>query len=291
MPAKFFKCPDGEHINIGDCYKKCRMGSRCMLLPVLKAVGKTRAWYGKPSVTQLLKDTRQTYLEIKNDYAIDPDKSIASMIGTNSHSLMEGNCPNNYLSEVRIEDDITSGQFDAYDMKTKTLIDFKFFGAYRIARALGKKFKYVANGVYQRGVNKGKTKWELRMVDGGTHDVMEISKQLSYYKILMEKVGLKVKNIQVQMLVRGGLDKTAKSYGLTKMSYVINLHGISKHWIRIYMKAKYDRLMKALKDDVLPPVCRDRWNDLRCKDYCSVNEFCPYYQENYMNKEEKNEET
>ena len=124
------------------------------------------------------------------------------------------------------------------------------------------------------------------MVDGGTHDVLEISKQLSYYKILMEKVGLKVKNIQVQMLVRGGLDKTAKSYGLNKMSYVINLHGISKHWIRIYMKAKYDRLMKALKDYVLPPVCRDRWNDLRCKDYCSVNEFCPYYQENYMNKEE-----
>lgn len=262
------------------------MGDRCMVLPVLKAVGKTRAWYGKPSVTQLIKDTRQTYLEITNDYAIDPDKSIASMIGTNSHSLMEGNCPNNYLSEVRIEDDITSGQFDAYDMKTKTLIDFKFFGAYRIARALGKHFKWVADGKYQRGAKKGQKKWQYVMVDGSFKDTLEISKQLSYYKILMEKVGLKVKNIKVQMLIRGGLDKTAKSYGLTKMSYVINLHGISKHWIRLYMKAKYDRLMKALKTNELPPVCKVRWNDLKCKDYCSVNEFCPYYQEKYM-KESK----
>lgn len=138
MPAKYFLCPDGEKVEIGKCFKKCRMCERCMLLPVLKAVGKTRPWHGKPSVTQLLKDTRQTYLEIKHEYVIDPQKSIASMIGTNSHSLMEGNVPNNYLAECRLSDDITSGQFDSYDLETKTLIDFKFFGAYRIAKALGK---------------------------------------------------------------------------------------------------------------------------------------------------------
>lgn len=282
MPAKYFKCPDGEKIEIKDCYKNCRMCERCMVLPVLQSVGKTRAWYGKPSVTQLIKDTRQTYLEIKNEYAIDPQKSIASMIGTNSHSLMEGNVPNGFLSEVRLEDDITSGQFDAYDMKNKTLIDFKFFGAYRIAMALGKRSHWVANGVYQRGANKGKTKWELKFEDGGVRDVLEISKQLSYYRYLMKQHGLEVKDIKVQMLIRGGLDKTAKSYGLDRMSYVIRLNGISDRWIRMYMKAKYDKLMYALEHDELPPVCKVRWNDLKCKDYCSVNEFCPYYQENYL---------
>lgn len=287
IPAKYFRCPDGEKIEIGECYEKCRMAERCMVLPVLKAVGKTRAWYGKPSVTQLLKDTRQTYLEIVNDYAIDPQKSIASMIGTNSHSLMENNVPNGYLSEVRLEDDITSGQFDAYDMKTKTLIDFKFFGAYRIAMALGKRMRWVNKGVYVRGVNKGKPKWEQVYQDGGVRDVLEISKQLSYYKLLMKQHGLEVENIQVQMLVRGGLDKTAKSYGLDRMSYVVRLNGISERWIRIYMKAKYDRLMKALETNELPPVCKERWNDLRCKDYCGVNEFCPYYQEKYMKEDVK----
>lgn len=282
MPAKYFKCPDGKKIEISECYKKCRMEERCMLLPVLKAVGKTRAWYGKPSVTQLLKDTRQTYLEIVNDYSIDPQKSIASMIGTNSHSLMEGNIPNGYLAEVRLEDDITSGQFDAYDMKNNTLIDFKFFGAYRIAKALGKRMKWVADGVYQRGINKGKTKWVQMFIDGGVRDVLEISMQLSYYKKLLKDHGLKVDKIMVQMLLRGGLDKTAKSYGLDRMSYPIKLHGVSEVWIVKYMRAKYNKLMEALGTNVLPPVCKKRWNDLRCKDYCGVNEFCPYYQEKYM---------
>lgn len=253
------------------------MAERCMVLPVLKSVGKTRAWYGKPSVTQLLKDTRQTYLEIVKDYAIDPQKSIASMIGTNSHSLMEGNVPNGFLSEVRLEDDITSGQFDAYDMKNKELIDFKFFGAYRIAMALGKRRRWKSVGTYVRGINKGKTKWEMVYENGGVRDVLEISKQLSYYKYLMEKHGLEVKTIKVQMLIRGGLDKTAKSYGLDRMSYVIKLNGISYRWIRRYMKAKYDRLMIALATNELPPVCKDRWNDMKCKSYCAVSEFCPYY--------------
>ena len=283
MPAKYFKCPDGQKIEITECYKHCRMAERCMVLPVLKSVGKTRPWYGKPSVTQLLKDTRQTYLEIKNDYAIDPQKSIASMIGTNSHSLMEGNVPNGFLSEVRLEDDITSGQFDAYDMKNKTLIDFKFFGAYRIAMALGKRARWVNKGVYVRGAKKGQPKWEQVYQDGGVRDVLEISKQLSYYKYLMKQHGLEVNEIKVQMLIRGGLDKVAKSYGLDRMSYIIRLNGISERWIRLYMKAKYDRLMKALETDELPPLCKDRWNDLRCKDYCSVNEFCPYYKEKYGN--------
>lgn len=284
MPAKYFKCLDGDKIEITDCYKQCRMKERCMLLPVLKAVGKTRAWYGRPSVTQLLKDTRQTYLEIIHDYTINPQNAIASMIGTNSHSLMEGNVPNGFLSEVRLEDDITSGQFDAYDMKNKTLIDFKFFGAYRIAMALGKRPRWVNKGVYVRGVNKGKTKWEQVFSDGGVRDVLEISKQLSYYKYLMKQHGLEVKDIKVQMLVRGGLDKTAKSYGLDRMSYVVRLNGISEHWIRLYMKTKYDRLMQALETNTLPPVCKTRWNDLKCKEYCGVNEFCPYYKEKYMEK-------
>lgn len=283
MPAKFFKCPDGQQIKMKDCFKECRMKDRCMLLPVLYAVGKTRRWYGKPSVTQLIKDTRQTYLEIMNDYAINPLNSIASMIGTNSHSLMEGNCPNNYLSEVRFEDDLTSGQIDAYDCKNKTLIDFKFFGAYRIMRALGKQLKWKAN-VWSRGSKKGQTKWEQVAVDGATRDVLEISKQLSYYKVLMAKSGLKVKDIWVQLLIRGGLDKTAKSYGLDRVSYPIKINGISKHWITIYMQAKWHMLKTALDTKTLPPICKSRWNDLKCKEYCSVNEFCSYYQEKYGGK-------
>ena len=263
------------------------MKERCLVLPVLHAVGRTRAWYGKPSVTQLIKDTRQTYLEITNDYAIEPLKSIASMIGTNGHSLMENNVPNGFLSEVRFDDDITSGQIDGYDLINKTLIDFKLFGAYRSAKALGKRSRWVNKGNYVRGVKKGQPKWVQVYEDGGIRDVMEISIQLSYYRKLLNDHGLQVNDIVVQLLLRGGLDKTARSYGLDKTGYQIHLNGISTLWVRRYMKCKYDRLMKALETNEMPPLCKNRWgNDLKCKEYCSVNEFCPYYQENYMKGKE-----
>ena len=38
--------------------------------------------------------------------------------------------------------------------------------------------------------------------------------------------------------------------------------------------------LEGLKGMVCKPV--ERWNDRRCKDFCEVNELCPYYQKNYM---------
>lgn len=52
--------------------------------------------------------------------------------------------------------------------------------------------KWVNKGVYIRGVNKGKSKWEQVYVDGGVKDVMEISKQLSYYRYLMRQKAYKL---------------------------------------------------------------------------------------------------
>lgn len=261
-----------------------------MALPAIYSVSHQRKWTGKPSVTQLIKPTLPAYLEIVNDFTIEPMKQIASMIGTQSHSLMEGNVPNGWLSEVRLEDDITSGQFDAYDCKTQTLWDYKFFGAFRVARALGHKSRWVNKGVYVRGAKKGQPKWEEVFEPGGVRDVLEIAIQLSYYKILLEKHNLPVKDIKVQMFLRGGLDTTAKRYGCTQQAYIVPIHPLSEHWVRPFMKAKYNALMKALETNELPSVCskRDRWDssksypDRRCKDWCSVNEFCPYYQEKYM---------
>lgn len=289
MPAKYFKCSDGNTCEISKCLKQCRLNQRCMALPALTAVSHQRKWTGKPSVTQLIKPTRPAYLEIVNDFTIEPMNQIASMIGTQSHSLMEGNVPNGWLSEVRLEDDITSGQFDAYDCSSQTLWDYKFFGAFRVARALGHRSRWVNKGVYVRGAKKGQPKWEEVFEAGGVRDVLEIAIQLSYYKILLEKHNLPVKDIKVQMFLRGGLDATAKRYGCTQQAYIVPIHPISQRWVRTYMKAKYDALMEALGTNKLPPVCskRDRWDssksypDRKCRDWCSVNVFCPYYQEKY----------
>lgn len=260
-----------------------------MSLPALtSAANATRHWFGKPSVTQLIKPTRQTYLEIVNDYAIDPMGGIAAMIGTNSHKAFEESQPNGWLAEVRLEDDITSGQFDAYDCKNQILWDWKFFGAFRIARALGYTPRWNKR-IVTRGKDKGKEKWEQVFEPGGVRDIREIAIQLNYYRYLMEQHGIHVKAINVNMFVRGGVDATAKKYGITQPGYIVPINFVSLKWVRMYMKAKYDRLMEAIEKQEIPPVCskRDRWDtsksypDRKCRDWCDVHEFCPYWQENY----------
>lgn len=287
MPAVAFRCPNGDVTPFKQCLAHC--DHRCMSLPALTAAEKsTHHWFGKPSVTTLIKPTRQTYLELTTDYAVDPMGGIAAMIGTNSHKAFEEAQPKGWLAEVRLEDDITSGQFDAYDCKTCTLWDWKFFGAFRIAKALGFRPKWQRR-VITRGKHKGEEKWEQVFLPGGVRDVREIAIQLNYYRYLMAKHNLKVNAIRVNMFVRGGVDATAKRYGITQAGYIVPIHFISLNWVRSYMKAKYDALMRALDTGKIPPVCnkRDRWDtsksypDRKCRDWCNVHEACPYWQEHY----------
>lgn len=289
MPAIGFRCPNGDAVKFNECLNG-NCGHRCMALPALNAVEKsTHHWFGKPSVTTLLKPTRQTYLEIKENYFISPFGATASMIGTSMHAIMEQSVPQNWLSEVRLSDDITSGAFDAYDMKTQTLWDYKNFGAYVVAREIGMTSKWEKR-VITRGKRKGQEEWKQTYAMGGVKHVHDVAWQMNYYRILMEKHGIPVKHMKVQVFVRGALDATAKRYGLTQTAYIIPINPISDHWVRLYFKTKYDRLMHALKHDEMPPVCKrtERWDtsksypDRRCRDYCSVNQFCPYYKENYQ---------
>ena len=108
MPAVGFKCPgSGKQVSFEQCLKHC--SNRCMSLPALTAAEhSTHHWFGKPSVTTLIKPTRQTFLEITTDYYVDPMSGIAAMIGTNSHKAFEDARPEEWLAEHRMTDDITS---------------------------------------------------------------------------------------------------------------------------------------------------------------------------------------
>ena len=285
MPATKFICPDGNECNISNCLEECRMSERCMVLPALKAAGRPHFSNGKFSVTTLIKPTIQVYLENKYDYAINPLNTVASMIGTSSHSLMENNKCVGWLSEDRFDSDIASGSPDAVDLKNGILWDFKFFNSYRVATLLGYRPKWKKTGVYQRGINKGKDKWVQVFEAGGIRDIMDIAKQLSYYKVLLEEHNIKINKINASVFIRSGLDKTAKSYGLTKVNYTVPIFPIHTSLIKKYFQMKYDRLKYALDNDIMPKHCskKDRWDnsksypDRKCKNYCSVNKFCPYY--------------
>ena len=286
MPAVGFRCPDGATVKFGAC-TSC--DHRCMSLPALKsAEDSTHHWFGRPSVTQLIQETRPVYLELTNDYYVDPMGSIAAMIGTSVHKIMEDHSPHGWLAEARFDDDITSGAVDAYDCKTQTLFDFKAFGAYHIASMLGMRPKWEKR-IITRGKRKGQEEWAQKFIAGGVRNVHDVALQLNYYRILLEKHNLPVKKLMVNTFVRGGLDATAKKYGITQASYLIPINFISKHWTRMYFKAKYDRLMYALDKHEMPPVCsaKNRWDtsksfpDRKCRLYCNAHEFCPYWIENY----------
>lgn len=297
MSAIGFKCPNGDKVTFDECFKGC--DHRCMALPALKAAEQsTHHWYGKPSVTTLLKPTLQTYLELTTDYYVDPRGGIAAMIGTNSHKAFEDASPEGWMAEHRMTDDITSGCFDAYDPSTHTLWDWKFFNARKIAHCLGLKPRWQKK-VITRGKFKGDERWEEVWEQGGVRDVMDIAKQLNYYRYMMKQEGLQVNEIKVNMFVRGSVDAPAKKMGVTEPCYVVPINTISDHWIRKYFKAKYDRLMYAIDNKVMPPPCKskDRWNNSksypnrRCADWCSVNDNCPFYQTHWCGNHNKNEAT
>ena len=260
-----------------------------MYLPGLIAAGRPHFSNGKFSVTTLIKPTRQVYLETKYDFAINPLSTVASMIGTNSHLMIEKNCPCGWLAEARFDSEISSGSPDAVDLKNGILWDSKFYGAYKISQVLGYRPKWKLVGKYVRGVNKGKDKWIQEFAPGGVRDVMDIAKQLSYYKVLLEEHNIKINKINASVFIRSGLDKTAKSYGLTKVNYTVPIFPLSTYLIKKYFQMKYDRLTKALETDTMPKVCskKDRWDnsksypDRKCNDYCNINKYCPYWLDKY----------
>ena len=112
MALTRFICPDGQQIKIASCYEKCRMGMRCATLPALLSIGRQRPWTGTPSTTQLIKGTREAFLEITKEYAASPDSFAFAFIGTKAHARLEKNDAINHLMEERLEEDGISGMFD-----------------------------------------------------------------------------------------------------------------------------------------------------------------------------------
>ncbi len=283
---KHFICPDNQKIEITECLKECRMSDRCLPLSALLAAGRYREWKGKFSVTQLLKPPRQTFLEITKPTSIKPTNQIASMIGTNFHGILENNVPNGWLSEVRLEDDICSGQFDAVDLINADLIDYKCFGAFRVARALGMYDKWEFAGVYKTGEKKGQNKYKKVWAKDGPRDVLKIAIQLSKYYYLLKNHGITCKSIHCWMFVKEGLNAVAKSYGLTEPAYRIPINLLPEYQVDRYLRHKKRVIEEAINTNVMPPVCKDRWNDKFCKEYCGVKEHCDYWIEKYSGCED-----
>lgn len=107
MPLTQFICPDQRRVNITDCLSSCPV--RCMSLPTLKAIADgERVWSGQASTTQLLKGTRQAYLEITQDYAVSPDEYAFALIGTRHHKILDAVAKKlDMISEKKLDGEVS----------------------------------------------------------------------------------------------------------------------------------------------------------------------------------------
>ena len=297
MPATKFICPDGNRIRIADCLKSCPHAQRCMFLPTLRAVANTLdRKIDEPTVTELIAGVRETYLKKTSAYAVEPSSVLYALQGQAIHSINERHTNGAILSEERLKDEITSGQFDLYgkilDEEEGVLGDLKVTSSYKLMKALGiYKTKIDTGEVYKSGIKKGQPKLKTEIRYDGVRDLLEWAIQLNYYRILLEQQGFKVKRMYIQALCRDFNLRIATERGITQAVYIIQINKISDQWLKRYFAHKAKLLREALEKKKLPPVCseRERWNDRKCLDYCAARENCPYAQNLERKVDEENE--
>ena len=286
MPATKFICPKGQRIRIKECLRSCPNQQRCMFLPTLRAVADyLNRNIAEPTVTELIAGIRETYLKKTSAYAVAPASILYALQGQAIHSINEQQTYGAILSEERLKDDITSGQFDLFgkilDTDEGVLGDLKVTSSFKLMRALGiYKVKVDAGEIYKSGLKKGQPKFKTELRYDGVRDLLDWSIQLNYYRLLLERAGFKISRMYIQAICRDASLRIAAERGIDKPVYIIPINKISDHWLSRYFQHKAKLLREAITSKTLPPVCsfRERWGNRKCLGYCAARENCPYAQ-------------
>jgi len=259
----------------------CRMAGelpagRCLSLRTLRLIAEQREWTGIPSTTQLLKGTREAYLEIITDYAVNPQDALWMVNGTKVHKILE-QYHDNALGEERLYDEVCSGQFDFYDPADRTLWDLKTWGSYKIMKAQGLQQIEVDTGeVYKTGAKKGQPKMRKEWVDGGEPDLFNEEIQLNDYRMKLESAGFPVDKMFIEALCRDGNTYMAKQRGIEQAGVLIPIQRLPDLAVRAYLSEKSCLLIMALGGGSVPSPCdeRETWQGRKCETYCNVREAC-----------------
>ena len=253
---KYFICPDGTRIEIAECLEHCpRAEGRCMSLPTLKVVGSQRPWTGTASTTQLLKGTREAYLEITEEFAIDPDEHAFMVLGTRHHQLLDKVAKKlKMISEEKLKGEV-SGILDLLEPddggNSYTLWDYKTTASYKIANVLGLTDK--------------------------PPDLRDWTLQLNNYRLMLEGLGFNISQMLIQCTARDGKTWLATKRGITRNVNKVSVPRLDDDEVAGYFTAKNHALQEAMNTNTLPPMCdyEERWSGRKCKGFCAVMEFCP----------------
>lgn len=288
MGATQFICPNGDKILINQCLRNCPHSKRCMAKPTLQALAHSVSdrGLGKYSVTELLRGTREVYLEKTVDYAVNPQDRMFALHGSSMHLVGEYNSDESIITELRLENSIYTGQIDAYGNilgnGKNILLDYKVSGAYKTMIALGYHQVDEETGeIYKIGPKKGQPKTRKVWKPGGIRKMFDWVVQVNAYRYLIEMTGHEVDEMYIQVFIRDFGPRVASENIITQPIYLIKVNRISDHWIEKYFQAKQRRLDHAMETGEIPAHCSNRecWNGRKCSDYCDMYNECQKYEQ------------
>jgi len=169
-------------------------------------------------------------------------------------------------------------------IKTWDIVDWKLWGSFRVARALGitetGKIPDPNGEVYKNSGKWGKA-GTPKMVPNyewidSEADNWEAEMQLNRYRILLEERGFTIDQMKVHAIVRDGGLLSARQRGVFRNTYMIPVQKLANDYVEEYFKIKQENLQKAMNWGEWDTPCDDResWGGNRCKNYCPVNKYC-----------------
>lgn len=259
MPKiEFSPCPLYWRADPGTC-QSCE--SRCHPLPVLMAMTEQRDKVeGRFSVTEILKPLRQIYLSRRADLLIDPMKQIFMINGTAVHGVIEDGMEliedktfhksEEPFSEEIMPGYILSGRPDYYDVRARTLWDFKNSKAYtvkKIKRAAEDKLPWIAEDYFA---------------------------QLNIYRAYKYP---DAEHLKLYFFVQGW---TRKEEGLKPIEQ-ISVPLATVETVKLWVKDRFKKIAAIEEGREELPRCTkaDIWMradgvPMRCMEYCSAREIC-----------------
>ena len=227
--------------------------------PYIHAAIEERKWEKIPSVTQCLNGTREEYLKITTDYEIKLDDRVFSIMGTAGHSVLEKSAKEMGLSsEVRMYSHGMTGQRDLleeYDGYHR-LVDFKFIGAF-----------------------KAKLLHDDTTKDNAWH---EYAMQLNMYRIMVQNNPEEKRELHPEKpcwlfgLIRDAGAYASRALNVNYKTFFTPAPMYTDDEVLEYFHNKRDKLINAIKRDILPPLCspRETWEGRKCKSFCNVRKEC-----------------
>jgi len=295
MPARYFKCPDSETIEIAKCLENggCRMGERCATRPFLRLVGYDRKWAGV-SPSSAGNGPRMLYLKAMCEYVIDPNDRVWAALGTSTHDkLAMHKYASNVLTETPLSDGDMHGIADVLEEdETKPgyfiLSDYKTWGSFKVAKAKGITSETVEETVMDEdgkpvilksGPNKGRPKTRQNKIiktDPTKIDLKGEELQLNRYRIFFESYRFPISRMQIQVVSRDGGTFVAQNRGIDRNLYIIPIRRLLNADVIGFYRKLADEVDQAFATGYTRK-CNDweSWERRRCDGgYCEVVEQC-----------------